>query len=93
MEKWGVDGGQFIYRREVYESFDLVFVRRGCDWELAKKIWEVKEGFAYVEGVISIYVWHTTNRSDSFDEETKAASIYPGKYAQYFEGWKIEEEV
>jgi len=93
MEKWGVDGGQFLYRREVYDSIDLLFVRRGCDWELAKKIWEVKEGFAYVENVVSIYIWHTTNRSDAFDKETKEASIYPGNYAKHFIGWDIKEEV
>jgi glycosyltransferase involved in cell wall biosynthesis len=91
---WGVDGGQFIYRKSVYEHTDLCFVRRGCDWELAKKIWGLKAGFSYVNEVVSIYIKHVGNRSiGNNDQETKNRKIYPGKYKDYYKDWKIVEEV
>jgi len=83
LNQWGVDGGQFLYKSNVYEHIDLVFVRRGCDWELAKKIWGINDGgFVYVGGeVVSMYIWHTSNRS--LDDSTKVKPINPASFASY----------
>ena len=80
---WGVDGGQYIYKRSVYEDMSLVFCRRACDWHTAQEIWKVKPGFVHVEQPVVIYEWHGKNRS--LDDSTKEKTIYPENYKFYFE--------
>tara|TARA_Y100000114_G_scaffold51894_2_gene47402 strand:+ start:6567 stop:7244 length:678 start_codon:yes stop_codon:yes gene_type:complete len=87
---WGVDNGQIMYRRDVYDSIDLVFCKRACDWELAKKIREVSETFVSVNKDVCTYYWHDSNRS--LDESTKVKKIYPGRFRKYFKWGVIPEE-
>ena len=86
---WGVDGGQYIYRRSVYEEMELVFCRRACDWHTAKQIWGVKPGFVHVKKPVMIYEWHGENRS--LDDSTKDKEIHPSDYGLYFDetGYKV----
>ena len=81
---YGVDGSQFIYRRSVYSRIPLHFAKRGCDWELAKNIFN--NNFLGVESPVSIYKWHGTNRS--LDTSTKIKSIFPSHFSIYFKSWK-----
>lgn len=84
LESWGVDGGQFIYKREVYNKFGYVFCRRGCDWELAKAIANHynQESIISINDFVCTYMWHGNNRSS--DESTKLKPIYPNKFRKYF---------
>jgi glycosyltransferase involved in cell wall biosynthesis len=88
---WGVDNGQIMYRRSVYDKIDLVFARRGCDWELAKKIREYSRAFVSTPAVVCCYVWHLENRS--LNEATKTTEIYPAKFKHYFKWGTIPEIV
>lgn len=81
-ERWGVDGGQYLYRSCVYEAMDLVFCRRGCDWETAKKIWELFPKFICSDKEVCGYVWHDSNRS--LNKETVSREIYPKEFLNYF---------
>lgn len=93
LDTWGVDGGQFIYRRSVYDKISPVFARRGCDWELAKAI--VKEfGVECIEHIskfVSTYIWHEKNRS--LNEATKNKIIYPSNYNHWFKGTIFEGKI
>jgi glycosyltransferase involved in cell wall biosynthesis len=88
---YGVDGSQFIYRRSVYAKIPLHFAMRGCDWELAKKIY-TGANFASVDVPVAVYKWHGGNRS--LDPQTKVRPIFPSLYAPYFQLWdgKIDYE-
>ena len=79
---WGVDGGQYIYRADVYEHIPLVFSRRGCDWEVAKSITSFNSNIGYVNELVCMYLWHENNRSNF--EQTKRDIIYPQKFEKYF---------
>lgn len=81
---WGVDGGQYIYRRDVYEDIPLVFSKRGCDWEVGKAIWnKFPNSFVRIDAVVCDYHWHDTNRS--LDDTTKSKTIYPNSFKKYFQ--------
>jgi len=80
---WGVDNGQIMYRRSVYDKIDPVFSRRACDWELAKRIHAVsEEEFIGIRHPVCVYIWHDKNRSK--DDETKKKRIMPRNYMGYF---------
>lgn len=82
-EAWGVDGGQYIYRANIYDSIPLVFCRRACDWETAKKIWNFSPTMVYKKEAVCTYLWHDKNRS--LDDANKDRTIYPAKYLKYFD--------
>jgi len=84
LKGWGVDGGQFMYRRSIYDKIPYVFSRRGCDWELAKAICNHygSNSIMSVNDIVSEYLWHKDNRS--LDDSTKFKSIYPIEFEQYF---------
>lgn len=84
---WGVDNGQIMYRRNVYNQIPIKFPKRGCDWELAKQIRSLGE-FSRYDGPVCGYMWHGGNRS--LDETTKTRSIYPEKYKDWFGSYKVE---
>lgn len=81
---WGVDGGQFVYRRSVFNKVPLHFAMRGCDWELAKRIY-TGANFRSVNSIVSNYIWHGGNRS--LDETTKHRHIFPQMFRMYFRHW------
>lgn len=58
----GVDNSQILYKSKVYKSIDFCYVYRACDWELAKLIYPLGD-FAYLPKIVSIYIWHSDNRS------------------------------
>lgn len=80
---WGVDNGQIMYLREVYDWINPVFSRRACDWELAKEIYKVSTGFTSIKEAVCMYIWHNNNRSK--DNSTQTRKIYPAKFAKYFD--------
>lgn len=88
---WGIDNGQIMYRRSVYEKIPLVFSKRACDWELAKKIQTISTPFISTREVVCTYIWHDKNRS--LDDSTKIKSIYPGNFRKYFQWGEIPNEV
>jgi glycosyltransferase involved in cell wall biosynthesis len=81
---YGVDGSQFFYRRRVYEKTPLHFAMRGCDWELAKRIFN-NTNFDSTDVPVAVYKWHGSNRS--LDPETKVRPIFPAHFAAYFQSW------
>ena len=80
---WGVDGSQYIYRKDVYSKMPLVFCKRACDWHTAKEIWKTNPGFVQVTQPVAIYRWHGGNRS--LDDTTKDKEIKLKDYEFYFE--------
>lgn len=84
---WGVDNGQILYKRSVYEKIPIKFPKRACDWELAKMIKNLGD-FQYVNKIISAYYWHHENRS--LDQKTKIKKIYPEKYIKYFNKYNVD---
>lgn len=85
---WGVDNGQIMYKRSIYNHIPYVFCRRGCDWELAKQIRKISNPFVSTNEVVCGYIWHNNNRS--LNDNTKIKKIYPSKYKKYFIDEKIE---
>lgn len=88
---WGVDSGQFMYRRDVYDQIDLVFCRRACDWHLGKTIRKISEKFISVDVEVCTYTWHDSNRN--LDPTTAHRKIYPAQFANYFKWGKIPDEI
>lgn len=88
---WGVDNGQIMYKRSVFKKIDLVFSRRACDWELAKKIRSVSNKFISITDVVCCYIWHDKNRS--LNSQTKNIEIYPGKFKNYFKWGNIPDRI
>lgn len=86
---YGVDGSQFIYRRAIYEKVPLHFAMRGCDWELAKRVFRLNN-FKGINTPVSVYKWHGGNRS--LDAKTKSKEIFPVNYSSYFNKWGKEIE-
>jgi glycosyltransferase involved in cell wall biosynthesis len=79
---WGVDGGQFIYKSEVWKKNKFIFPKRGCDWETANLIMKTNPKITYVPIPVCEYIWHNKNRS--LDDKTKHEQIYPERYEKYF---------
>jgi glycosyltransferase involved in cell wall biosynthesis len=79
---WGVDGGQFIYKSEVWKKNKFIFPKRGCDWETAKLVMTTCPMIRSVFPAVCEYIWHDKNRS--LDESTKSKDIYPEQFKKYF---------
>lgn len=79
---WGIDGGQFIYRSDVWKKHPFIFPKRGCDWETAKVIHSVNPKFKHIDVDVCGYMWHNENRS--LDDNTKIKTIFPKKFTSYF---------
>jgi len=84
LETWGVDGGQYIYRSNVYTKYPLVFSRRACDWNTAKSIISDKSEVIHIDSVVCIYLWHATNRSVLMTDNKIDYPIFPKRFEQYF---------
>jgi len=85
---WGVGNGQFMYRKNCYNSIPLVFCKRACDWRLCSKLYSLGK-FIYTPKVILTVIWHSNNRS--LDETTKLKEIDIEHYKEYFSKFKINE--
>lgn len=88
---WGVDNGQIMYRKSVYEKIDLVFSRRACDYELAKQIKKYSKPFISTPQKVCTYVWHKSNRS--LDDSTIIKPIYPSKFKEFFNWGNIPDKI
>lgn len=69
-----VDNGQFIYRANVYKNMDFVYSWNADDFHLAKKLYQLGS-FVYVPEIVSIYIWHKTNRSLNKPSEDKIKEL------------------
>lgn len=78
----GVDNGDFIYRSNVYDNISLVWCYRGCDFELAKKIYNLGK-FIHVNQFVSIYIWHGKNRSIVTENLYKTMDIPEEFYVKF----------
>ena len=58
----GIDGGQFIYRANVYDSILPNFSINACDWHTYSKFAHLGD-FTYVNETVCIYNWHGGNIS------------------------------
>jgi glycosyltransferase involved in cell wall biosynthesis len=81
-EKWGVDGGQFIYKAEVWKKNKFIFPKRGCDWETAKLVVETNPSIKEIISPVCEYIWHDKNRS--LDPKTMTQEISPEDFRSYF---------
>jgi glycosyltransferase involved in cell wall biosynthesis len=79
---WGVDNGQLMYKASVYHTIPITFPKRGCDWELAKTIYRLGK-FKHINRLVSIYQWHSSNRS--LDSSTLTKKIFPSKFQEFFD--------
>ncbi len=79
---WGVDNSQIAYRANVYEKIPYVICNRGCDFELAKKLYPLGR-FVSTPEVVSKYIWHGKNRS--LDDSTKSREINMEEFTRYFQ--------
>lgn len=65
LEGSGVDNGQLIYRKSVYEKIPYIVSTHACDYHLAKEIYSQCGPFKYVDETVCEYIWHGSNRSHS----------------------------
>tara|TARA_R110002074_G_scaffold402324_1_gene607077 strand:- start:147886 stop:148548 length:663 start_codon:yes stop_codon:yes gene_type:complete len=80
---WGVDNGQIMYKRCVYDFIDPVYARRGCDYALAKEIKSISiNDFKSIPDVVCDYIWHNKNRSR--DASNLEKEIHPSNFTSYF---------
>lgn len=87
----GIDNGQFIYRRSVYDHIKPVFAINACDWETYKLFADLGN-FAYLKKPVCQYVWHGGNISMlSKNKRVKPLSIL-GEYLEYFKDGKFKNE-
>lgn len=78
----GVDGGQFMYRSEVWRNRRFIFPKRACDWETAKEVCLWNNKISYIDETLCGYIWHETNRN--LDPNSITNPIYPDQFLQYF---------
>lgn len=85
----GVDGGQFIYRSDVYDKIPIHFSQHACDWELAKEVAKISN-FKRVDIPVCVYCWHSNNIT--FDPFLRIRKLQPQNYKEYFVGksWKVD---
>lgn len=89
----GLDTGQFIYRREVYNKIPLVFAKKACDWELLKKIHSMAPySFVSTSKLVTTYLWHNSNRSH-MNRIWEKTIVEPKTYEHIFEQYKKEYQI
>jgi len=88
----GIDGSQYIYLN-IYDKIPYVFSRRACDYHTAQAIANYNYKFSYIGEPVSVYVWHTSNRS--LDSSNLDKKIYPSKFSKYFKKlyYSLPEEI
>lgn len=80
----GIDTGQFIYRRNVYNSIPLVFAKNACDWQLMKKIYEYfPNSFKSITDIVTRYSFHQYNRSNN-NSYWHNSIVNPLEFKDYF---------
>ncbi len=82
LQNAGVDNGQYIYRKEIYEKLPYIISTHACDFHLAKEIYRQYGKFNWIQDVISEYIWHDTNRT--YSEERKKVPLDIAAYKDYF---------
>ena len=78
----GVDNGQLIYRKQVYEKINYVISTHACDYHLAKEIYKNYGKFKYIVPFVCSYYWHEGNRSLS--EARKTVPLLIQNFKKYF---------
>jgi len=61
----GIDNGQMLYRKSVYEKIPYIISTHACDFYLAKEIYKEYGPFNSVNENVCTYIWHDSNRSHS----------------------------
>ena len=61
----GIDNGQMLYRKSVYEKIPYIISTHACDFYLAKEIYKDWGPFNSVNENVCTYIWHDTNRTYS----------------------------
>ena len=82
LERSGVDNGQLIYRKSVYEKINYVVSTHACDYHLSREIYKKFGSFKYIEPVVCEYYWHDNNRSLS--ENRKNVPLLIQNFKKYF---------
>ena len=82
LENSGVDNGQFIYRKSVYEKINYIVSTHACDYHLSKEIYKKIGPFKYIKQVVCEYYWHESNRSLS--EARKHVPLLVRNFKNYF---------
>lgn len=78
----GIDNGQYIYRKSVYEKIPYVLSTHACDFYLAKEVYKNFGSFNWVEDVVSEYIWHGGNRT--FLESRKHVPLDIFSFKEFF---------
>lgn len=78
----GVDNGQILYRKSVYDAIPYVISTHACDFYLAKAIFSKCGAFKSVNENVCEYIWHDSNRTLSASRKTSPLNI--GAFQKYF---------
>ena len=88
----GVDNGQFIYDKSVYDIAGPTFPINACDWETYQLIAPYGD-FAYTPEVVCKYIWHATNSSRTPKEKRVDPMKILGEFKKYFVDTRYEDVV
>lgn len=89
----GLDTGQFIYRREIYNKIPLVFAKNACDWELLKKIYSIApNSFISTSKLVTRYLYHDSNRSH-LNRIWERTIVEPKKYEYIFKKFEKDYKI
>lgn len=61
----GIDNGQMLYRKSVYEKIPYIISTHACDFYLAKEIYKEYGPFNSINENVCTYIWHDSNRTHS----------------------------
>lgn len=78
----GIDNGQMLYRKNVYEKIPYIISTHACDFYLAKEIYRECGPFNSVDENVCTYIWHDTNRTHS--EGRKHVPLNVEDFKDYF---------
>ena len=78
----GIDNGQYIYRKSVYERIPYVISTHACDYHLAKEIFKYWGRFKWIHNTVSEYIWHKNNRT--YSETRKHVPLDIAAFKSYF---------
>lgn len=70
MKECGVDGGQYIYRSNIYAKSKMVLCKNACDMRTAQQVYKQNSNFVFVPEVVCLYLVHENNRSTNFNPST-----------------------
>lgn len=79
----GIDNGQFIYLKSVYEQMDYIFSVNACDYHTYSEIAKLGH-FAYTPDTVCKYIWHGANNSLTPKNKRVNPLMILSEYAEYF---------